>query len=301
MRAQRIQGDGLTLHAEVAGDGPAVILLHGFPENGHSWRHQIPALAQAGYSVWVPNLRGYPPSDISPRQRDYRLARLVGDVAAIVDATGQARASVVGHDWGGIVAYAFAGLHPALLDKLVIMNAPHMRLYTGKLWHTSQWLRSAYIGLFQVPWLPERMLSAGGFFLLRRMFRMTCARKTAFSDADIDRYLAGLAQRGALKAALDYYRANMRPGALRLARDAHIDAPLQIIWGARDPALGIFLLDGLEHVAPRARVHCVPDAGHWVQNEAPDEVNRVLLAFLGSARRRARTVESFSSGGVRPD
>lgn len=288
MRVHRIAGDGLTLHTEITGEGPAVILLHGFPENADAWRHQIPALVQAGYSAWVPNLRGYPPSGISPRQRDYRLSRLVNDVAAIAAATGQERVNVVGHDWGGIIAFAFAGAYPALLSRLVILNAPHMRIYSDKLWRTSQLFRSAYIGLFQLPWLPEWMLSAGGFFLLRQMFKRTPARKDTFRDADIERYIAGLAQQGALKAALDYYRANMRPGALRLAYEARIDAPLQVIWGARDPALGIFLLDGLERFAPRTRVHCIPDAGHWVQNEAPDEVNRVLTGFLGAGGRSAQ-------------
>lgn len=126
VRQERIESDGMTLHVQVAGEGPPVILLHGFPENGHSWRHQAPALVSAGFSAWVPNLRGYPPSDISPRRSDYHLRHLVDDVAAIVSATGYPRATIVGHDWGGIIAWAFAGAYPALLHKLVIMNAPHM-------------------------------------------------------------------------------------------------------------------------------------------------------------------------------
>jgi pimeloyl-ACP methyl ester carboxylesterase len=283
-RNQRIEGDGLCLQTLVAGEGPPVILLHGFPENGHSWRHQIPALVSAGFSAWVPNLRGYPPSDISPNRSDYHMRRLVTDVAAIVSATGHARASVIGHDWGGIIAFAFAGACPTLLDKLVIINAPHMQVYAEKVWQTSQWMRSAYIALFQLPALPERMLSAGNFFMVRKMFKSLPARKGTFNDDDIAQYVEGLSQPGALKAALDYYRENMAPGAMAYARSARINAPVQIIWGARDPALGIFLLDGIERFAPRVRVHCVPNASHWVQNEAPEEVNRVLLAFLGSPR-----------------
>lgn len=274
----------MRLHTLVAGEGPPVILLHGFPENGHSWRHQVPALVGAGFSAWVPNLRGYPPSDISPVQGDYHLRHLVNDVAAVVAATGHARASVVGHDWGGIIAFAFAGAYPELLDKLVIMNAPHMQIYAEKIWRSSQFMRSAYVGLFQLPVLPERMLSARNFLTVRQMFKSFPARKEAFSEEDIAQYVDGLSQPGALKAALDYYRANMRPGAMALARSARIRAPVQVIWGERDPALGTFLLDGLERFAPRTRIHCIPHASHWVQNEAPEEVNRALLAFLGAPR-----------------
>jgi pimeloyl-ACP methyl ester carboxylesterase len=279
-RSQNIEADGLRLHTLVAGEGPPVILLHGFPENAHSWRHQVPALVAAGFSAWAPNLRGYPPSDVSPVRDDYHLRHLVNDVAAIVAATGHARASVVGHDWGGIIAFAFAGARPELLDKLVIMNAPHMQIYMEKIWRTSQCARSAYVGLFQFPALPEWLLSARDFFAVRQMFKSFPARKNAFGEEDIAQYVDGLSQPGALKAALDYYRANMRPDAMALARPPHIRAPMQVIWGERDPALGTFLLDGLERFAPRTRIHCIPHASHWVQNEAPKEVNRTLFAFL---------------------
>jgi len=288
-----IRGDGLDLQVTIAGDGPPVILLHGFPENAHSWRHQLPALAEAGYAAWAPNLRGYPPSDISPRRGAYALPRLVADVAALVAATGHPRATVVGHDWGGIIAWAFAAAHPRMLERLVILNAPHMGIYTDKVWHTSQLVRSAYVGLFQLPFLPEQLLSAGDFFLLRQMFRAFPAHDRAFSDADIAAYVDCLAQPGALTAALDYYRANFLPDAMSLARHASTDVPVLVIWGEQDPALGSFLLDGLDRFASDLRIERLPHAGHWVQNEAPAEVNRLLLRFLdatavrATARRRA--------------
>lgn len=277
-RQTRIQGDGLQLHVTIAGEGPPVILLHGFPENGRSWRHQVPALVAAGYSAWVPNLRGYPPSDISPSQRDYHLPRLVNDVVAIAEATGVARICVVGHDWGGIMAWAFAGAYPQAVDRLVILNAPHMQVYADKVWRTSQLLRSGYVGLFQLPMLPERMLSAGNFFLIRQMFKSAPTRRSAFSEDDAAWYVEGLSRPGALKAALDYYRANI--DAMPLARAARTEAPVLMIWGERDPALGNFLLEGTERFAPRLRIHRIPHASHWVQNEAPEEVNAALLAFL---------------------
>lgn len=274
----------MRLHTAISGDGPPVILLHGFPENGHSWRHQVPALVSAGYSAWVPNLRGYPPSDISPWRRDYHLRYLVNDVAAIVAATGHAKAHVIGHDWGGIIAWAFAGAFPSLLDKLVILNAPHMQIYAEKVLQTSQFFRSTYVGFFQLPLLPEQMLSAGNFFLLRQMFRNLPACRDAFSNEDIAKYVECLAHPGALKAALDYYRENLMSGGMAMARSARTNAPVLVIWGGKDPSLGTFLLEGLERFAPRLRIRHIPRAGHWVQNEVPDEVNRELLAFLGRAQ-----------------
>lgn len=280
-RHQMIRADGLRLYTQVAGEGRPVILLHGFPENAHSWRHQVPALASAGFSVWAPNLRGYPPSDVSAQRRDYNLDKLVNDVAAVVSATGHQRATIVGHDWGGIIAWAFAGAYPAMLDKFVILNAPHMQVYMEKFWRTSQFFRSTYVGLFQLPYLPEKLLSAGNFALVRQMFKTLPACKSAFSETDIAQYVESLSQPGALKAAVDYYRENMMSDGMDLARSARAEVPSLVIWGERDPALGVFLLDGVARFAPRVRIHRIPQASHWVQNEAPDEVNRALLAFLG--------------------
>lgn len=275
-----IQGDGAVLHVAVAGSGPPVILLHGFPENWQSWRHQIPALVAAGYSAWMPDLRGYNRSGIPARRDAYHLRHLIADVAAIVRATKHPRAHIVGHDWGGIIAWTFAGNYPALVDRLVILNAPHMQIYLDKVWRTSQAFRSGYVLFFLLPVVPERVLAAGHFWLVRRMFRLMPARRATFTDADIDDYIRGLAQPGALKAALDYYRANVLPGKVRLASHARTDAETLIIWGEQDPALGSFLLEGTQRFAPRLRIHCIPSAGHWVQNEAPDEVNHALVRFL---------------------
>lgn len=189
---------------------------------------------------------------------------------------------MVGHDWGGIIAWTFAGLHPERLDRLVIMNAPHMQLYTERIWRSSQMLRSLYVLLFQLPVLPENVLASRHYKLVKDIFRAMPARKPAFSEQDIEAYVNMLAQPGALHAALDYYRVNMRPDALELARAARTDAPTLVIWGERDPALHIGLLNGLERVASRLTIRRIPDASHWVQNEAPQEVNAALLGFLTS-------------------
>lgn len=282
IRHERIPCDGLSLVVARAGNGPPVILLHGFPENSQSWKHQIPALASAGFSVLAPDLRGYNKSDRPALQSAYHLKHLVADVAALVRATGRPRAHIVGHDWGGILAWTFAGAHPELVDKLVILNAPHLDLYLKLLARPSrQWLRSWYAALFRLPRLPEWVLSAGNYHLLRDLFARR-PEQPAFSREDIDGYIDALSPPGALTAALNWYRANAAPDAVQLARSARVAAPTLVIWGERDPTLGIELLNGLERVAPQLRIHRIARASHWVQNETPDEVNRVMIEFLSS-------------------
>ena len=280
IRHERIRADGVELHVAVAGEGPPVILLHGFPENWTSWRWQFAALADAGFSVWAPDMRGYNESDRPGYREAYHLRHLVSDIASIVSATGHQRAHVVGHDWGGIVAWTFAAHHPHLLDKLVILNAPHMDIFLEKVRRPPQMFRSSYVLLFQVPGLAEWTLSAFNYRALRRSFGALAGRVGAFREEDIEHYVRGLSAPGALTAALNYYRANLRPDPLAQARRAPIAAETLVIWGDRDPALGTELLDDLQRVAPRARVHHIPDAGHWVQNEAPDEVNRLMVEFF---------------------
>lgn len=280
IRHQRVHGDGLDLDVRIMGEGPPVILLHGFPENSHSWRRQMPALAAAGHAAWAPNLRGYPPSGIPRNRGACALPHLVRDVLAIAQATGYPKVHLVGHDWGGIIAWAVAATHPEILDRLVVLNAPHMQVFREQIWRGGQFLRSTYAGFFQLPRLPELTLAAGRYKLLRSMFTLTPIRPGAFGAQDIDHYVRTLAQPGALTAALDYYRANARPGAMGAAR-GKVTTDTMVIWGERDPALSTVLLDGLQRYVPRLCVHRIPDAGHWVQNEVPAEVNRLLLGFLG--------------------
>jgi pimeloyl-ACP methyl ester carboxylesterase len=282
IRHERIRGDGIFLHVARAGSGPPVILLHGFPENWRTWKHQIPALTAAGFAVLAPDLRGYNESDRPSQREAYHLKHLVADVAALVRATGRERAHVVGHDWGGILAWTFAGAHPELLDRLVILNAPHLDIYRRLARGPSrQLLRSWYVLLFRIPRLSEWALSARNFHLIRDLFRRQ-PFKPAFSDGETEAYIQALAKPGALTAALNWYRENAAPDAVHLARSARVDAPTLVIWGERDTSLGIELLDDLKRVAPRVRVHRITDASHWVQNEAPDEVNRVLIEFLSA-------------------
>lgn len=272
--------DGVMLHVATAGAGPPVLLLHGFPESHLTWRKQVRPLVEAGFKVVVPDLRGYGGSD-KPRGLDaYRLRPLVDDVAALVRATGAGRAHVVGHDWGGVIAYAFAGAHPDLVDRLAILNAPHTGVYLREMLRPPQLLRSWYVALIQLPFVPERAIARADFGSLRTMFRRAPAKPGAFDEATIDAFVDGLKQPGALAAALAYYRAARRPSSTALGAKARIEAPTLVLWGELDFALDVRLLDGLDRYVEDLRIVRYFDVAHWIQNEIPEEVSRRLIEHL---------------------
>ena len=261
--------------------GRDVVLLHGFPEFSYAWRHQMPALAGAGFRALAPDLRGYGRSPKPPRVRDYRIDLLAGDVLALIRRECGGRAHVVGHDWGGIVAWWLAMRHPEAVERLVILNAPHPAAYLRELRRPGQMIRSWYVGFFQLPWLPEQWLRRGDFAALRRLFRRDPARRDAFTDADIERYVEAFRDRRSLTAAVNYYRAAFREGPAPLARDVRpVGAPTLVIWGQRDRYLVPQLADGLGQWVPNPRVERLPAASHWVQHDEPGRVNPLLTEFL---------------------
>ena len=261
-----------------------MILLHGFPEFWYGWRHQIPALAAAGLKVVAPDLRGYNLSDKPRRVSDYGMDRLVGDVLALVRqvAGSSGRAAVVGHDWGGIIAWRLAMQHPEVVDRLVILNAPHPAAYLRELRRSpAQLMKSWYAFFFQLPWLPEALVRFDDFALLRRGFRLDPSRPSAFTRADVARYVEAFSRPGALTAAINYYRAAFRegPGAMAAAV-RRIDVPTLVIWGDGDRYLASELASDLGQWVTHCRVERVPAASHWVQHDEPEVVNRLLLSFL---------------------
>ncbi|WP_276272842.1 alpha/beta fold hydrolase [Haloarcula litorea] len=285
---ETVATNGVDLHAVTAGptDGDLVLLLHGFPEFWYSWHRQIPALAEAGYRVVAPDLRGYNRSAKPAGVSAYRVEELVADVAGLVDAAGRASAHVVGHDWGGLVAWQTAIDRPEVVDRLAVLNAPHPSAYERALRSSfSQLVRSWYVGAFQLPRLPEWAICRDDYAALERLFREQPVRPDAFSAADVERYKRALDRPGALTAAVNYYRAAFRRNArLTLTQggvgDARVAAPTLLVWGEQDGMLDPSLTEGLTRWVPDCRVERLPDASHWVQFDAPERVTDLLRSHL---------------------
>ena len=266
-----------------AGNGPLVVLLHGFPEFWYSWRFQIPALAEAGFRVITPDMRGYNTSEKPPGVAAYRVKHLSADVTALITHAGERQAVVVGHDWGGAVAWGVAARYPERVSKLVVMNAPHPAAFARELKNMKQLRKSWYILFFQLPWLPELLFRSGGRGGLEQIFRHGSLRPELFTDEDLNRYTGALLQPGALEASVNYYRAAFR-GALRGAlrggtQVGKITTPTLLVWGEQDAFLGTELTEGLGPFVPDLRLLRVK-ASHWVQIDAFERVNEVLLEFL---------------------
>lgn len=278
----RLRTNGIGLHAVAAGppDGPLVLLLHGFPECAYGWRRQIGVLAAAGLRVVAPDQRGYGLSDKPAGVAAYGLDALADDVAGIADALGRRRFSLVGHDWGGIVAWHLAARDSGRIDRLAVLNAPHpATLRRHMRAHPSQALRSWYAAAFQIPWLPERLLAAGGFAPLRTVLVRTARGPGTFTPEDLRRYRAAWEQPGAARAMLNWYRALARRGG-GPAPSGRIGAPARVIWGDRDPFLDSRLAEAALALCDRGEAFHIPEATHWVQHEEPERVNDLLLGFL---------------------
>ena len=282
--ARYIPVNGLELYTVLAGptDGPLVVLLHGFPEHWYTWRHQIAALAQAGYRVVAPDQRGYNLSDKPEGVHHYRIEALSADVVELIRSCGREKAIVVGHDWGGVVAWHLAMCHPDMVEKLIIMNAPHPAAYLRELrQNPAQQRKSWYIGFFQLPLLPELLLGHDPLESARSFFHTTAVKSEAFSSFELHVMATAIAQPQALNSMINWYRALVR---YRGAQDSlrNIDAPTLLIWAEDDVALGKSLTYGLDQWVSNLRLHLIPQCGHWVQNEAAEEVNAQLLEFLAA-------------------
>ncbi|MBB5233831.1 alpha/beta fold hydrolase [Deinococcus budaensis] len=283
LRERQLVVNGVRLHLVEAGpeDGPLVLLLHGFPEFWRAWERQLGPLARAGFRVVAPDLRGYNLSEKPPGVDAYRVGALQEDVAALIRALGHARARVVGHDWGGIVAWALALRQPEVVERLVILNAPHPAAFRRVARKPAQWRRSWYIFFFQLPWLPERLLPSFGRWALRG------TNPRAYTEEERRRYQEAWARPGAATAMINYYRAMLRPRGRRgpeaptgAGTPPPIRVPTLVLWGERDVALLPELAGGLERWVPGVQVVRFPGASHWVMRDEPVRVNNLLLKFL---------------------
>jgi pimeloyl-ACP methyl ester carboxylesterase len=280
---------GVRLHyAERGSGGRLVILLHGFPECWYSWRHQLMALG-GQYTVVAPDMRGYNLSDKPPRVEDYKLNLLVDDALGLVRHFGATNAAIVGHDWGAAVAWSVAQNYPEYVWKLVAMQVPPAAAWRDNLTF-KQTLMSWYMFFFQLPRLPEWLMSARDYAFFERIFRKSVAREGAFTETDIAVYKNAIKEPGALTSAFNYYRANVFSKFFRMPRrdseeagDDRVRVPTLFIYGEKDQAV---LPETVRNVrayvdAPYREVRIATSA-HWVQNEAVSEVNAALHSFLAS-------------------
>jgi epoxide hydrolase 4 len=267
--------NGVRLHYVESGAGPAIVLLHGFPDFWYTWRRQIPALAAAGMRALALDLRGYNRSERPKRVADYMLEKLIGDVVAFSETVVGRDVALVGHDWGGVLAWYAAARRPDLFRRLVVLNAPHPARYRELLRSPKQLVRSWYVAAFQVPWLPERLLAAQMTVRLRR------GARSGRTDEELQRYAEAFAAPHAYRGPVHYYRAAVR-GLIRrrLPRNVHVTMPTLVLWGERDPYLDVHNTEGLERWVTDLRIVRLENTGHWLHVAEAARVNRELVAFL---------------------
>jgi pimeloyl-ACP methyl ester carboxylesterase len=274
------QNSDVTLHAVAAGprNGRVVVLLHGFPEFWYGWHKQITPLANAGFRVIAPDQRGYNLSSKPAGVASYALAELVSDVISIADQLGQQKIFLAGHDWGAVVAWSTALLHPQRIAKLAVLNVPHpsvMRRFLSA--HLRQMLRSWYIFFFQLPYLPEALFSSFNFRIGTRSL-LDSSRPGTFSPEDLAQYRVAWSQPGALTAMINWYRALFR--VRTKFPDRTVRVPTRILWGEHDA----FLLTEMAHESLRyctdAELFTFAGATHWLQHEEAARVSQLLIDFF---------------------
>lgn len=280
----RVQANQLEFKVVTAGSGDQLILcLHGFPESSLSWRHQMAPLADAGYRVWAPDLRGYGESTRPTDHDAYQLEILIEDVAALIEISKARRVILVGHDWGGIIAWYYAMRHPKRLEALIVLNGPHPACFEREIRHWRQLRRSWYMALFQIPWLPEAVLAADRARMIDMIFERMRVRPAHLADDTVRQYRQQACQPGALTAMLNYYRAAIRGGGAarqRLLGYPSIDVPTLVIWGLHDHALAQQNLDGLDKFATDLTIVTLEQSGHFVHQDEPQRVTDEILTWL---------------------
>jgi len=268
-----IEVNGLRLHVQDEGDGEPVLLLHGFPDSGRLWRHQVPALTAAGFRAVVPDLRGFGESDRPEGVASYAMPNIVGDLVGVLDAAGIERANVIGHDWGAAVGWALAAVMPARVSRLVALTVGHPSgFFTDAM---GQRERSWYMLFFQHEGLAEDALRRDDWHLFRQWARC---------QGDLDQYLRDLDRPGALTAALSWYRANTPAEAFGVANPMPlppVSRPVLGVWAAQDHFLGeAQMLASAANCQAGFRYERIEDAGHWIPLDAPEQLNRLVLEFL---------------------
>jgi pimeloyl-ACP methyl ester carboxylesterase len=270
------------LHYVEAGEGPLVVLLHGFPEFWYGWRRQIAPLAAAGFRVVAPDMRGYNLSSRPGEIAAYETEKLAGDVRDLVHERGAGSALLVGHDWGGTAAWATAMMHPKVVDRLAILNAAHPRKLSQGLHHPDQLRKSWYFFFFALQGLPESVVEANHWHFFRHFLHDA---NPAYTPEEIDRYVEAWSQPGAATGMINYYRSSVRtPAKQAEAALRTVQAPTLVIWGQRDSYLGQDLAEPDHDDVPNLqRVERLPNASHWVHHDEAAQVNQLLADFFTPA------------------
>jgi len=266
--------------------GKLALCLHGFPEHAHSWRFQWSLLARLGYRVWAPNLRGYGHSSRPGHVQDYAIEKLLKDVAGLIDASGADEVVLIAHDWGALIAWYFAMHQIRPLNRLVIMNVPHPGPFARELKCNWEQKRRSWYGLFfQFPVLPELLLGRHQGKEIGELFPRTANHPENFTEYDVRVFSESAKQPQALTAMINYYRAiGVGGGGRRMTAKGFpvLHTPTLMIWGEEDMALTKATTLGTEDYVADLTLKYLPGISHWVQQDAPEQVNRLLEDWLTS-------------------
>lgn len=273
-QSRRVECDDVTLAVTDHGpkSGVPVLMLHGWPDSARLWRHQVPALAEQGYRVLAPDLRGFGRSDKPTDVEAYRIAHSVSDMLAILDEAGAAACHVVGHDFGALVAWSFAIHHPERVTSLTALSVGHPSAFASA--GLGQLRRSWYTLLFQFEGVAEQFLSSNDWAMFRRL---------TGDHPETPHWIADLSRPGALTASLNWYRANSHPRNLVGVRAAYpvCSVPTQGVWSAGDVALTEHQMTGSEdHVTSEWSYRRLENASHWIPLDAPEELSSLLIDWF---------------------
>ena len=269
----------IKLHYVTQGNGPLMLMLHGFPEFWYSWRYQIPEFAE-NYQVVAVDLRGYNDSDKPQDKSAYVMDEFIQDIEGVIKGLGYEKCVLVAHDWGAAIAWNFAYYYPAMLENLIILNLPHPAKFAQGIQTWKQFKKSWYIFFFQLPVLPERFLQASNYQAIEKIFAGMAIDKSTFTPEDIEAYKQSAAKPGALTAMLNYYRNALNIQNSQKKWDI-LSVRTLMIWGEEDTALGKELTYGTEAYVRDFQIKYIPNCSHWVQQEQPILVNQYMREFLG--------------------
>lgn len=277
-----IKTNGIKLHIAKAGKGKKlVVLLHGWPEFWYTWRYQIPVLAEK-FTVVAPDMRGFNLSDKPKGIENYAAHVVAADIAELIQKLGFQKAFIVGHDWGGAIAWSFSVLYPELTEKLVVLNCPHPKeMMKALTTNPSQLLRSWYMFMHQLPVLPELLYRYTLPLFFKQFVRGWMYHPENFTDEDLREFVKAYQQEGALTGSVNYYRTMLRVKPKSAIFKQKTQSPTLLIWGEGDKALGKELTyNTQQYIQSTFEVKYITKCSHWTQNDCPQEVNQYLMEFL---------------------